>query len=162
MEELSFQMARETDFEHLRQIYRHTVQKLAPSLYSPIQVEAWSATPDNLNNFQYFIFDPDTYLLLLNQEIIGFCGLRKNGHIASLYVHPDYTRKGYGTKLLNYVLTIGINQEIKRFFTEASFFSYPVFTRCGFTVIEMETVNYGEVAFDRYKMEKIIPHISDS
>lgn len=161
MEELSFRIVTEADFEHLRQIYRQTVKKLAPSLYSPIQVEAWSAAPDNLNNFQYFIFAPDTYLLLIHQQIIGFCGLRKNGHIASLYVHSDYTRKGYGTRLLNYVLNIGINQGIKRFFTEASFFSYPVFTRCGFTVIEMETVNYGDVTFERYKMEKIIPQTSD-
>ncbi|WPF88583.1 GNAT family N-acetyltransferase [Cyanobacterium aponinum UTEX 3222] len=162
MEELSFSMATERDFDTLQQIYRYTVQKLAPSLYSPAQVEAWSAAPNNFNCFQYFIFDPDTYLLSIKQQIVGFCGLRKNGHIASLYIHPDYTRQGYGTKLLNYVLNIGINRQIKRFFTEASFFSYPVFTRCGFTVIEMETVNYGDVAFDRYKMEKIIPYTSDS
>lgn len=156
MENHAFRLAMENDFETLRYIYRETVKKLAPSLYSPLQVEAWASTPDDISHFHFFIFNPDTYLLLIQEKIIGFCGLRKNGHIASLYIHPDFTRQGYGTKLLNNVLTIGIRQGIIRFFTEASFFSHPVFLRCGFTVIETETVHYGDVAFERYKMEKII------
>jgi len=46
---------------------------------------------------------------------------------------------------------------VKKFYTEASFFSQPVFSRCGFTILEMETVFYGDVSFERYKMEKITP-----
>ena len=151
-----FRLAVANDFSQLREIYRQTVQKLAPTLYSAEQVKAWSLTPDNREKFWQFVFIPDTYLLIENEVIIGFCGLETNGHIASFYVHPDYTRQGYGTKLLVYVLNQGVNQGIRKFNTEASFFSYAVFCRCGFEVMTMETVYYGDVVFERYKMEKTI------
>ena len=151
-----FRLAVANDFSRLREIYRQSVQKLAPTLYSPEQVKAWSLTPDNREKFWQFVFIPDTYLLLENEIIIGFCGLESNGHIASLYVHPDYTRQGYGTKLLVYVLNQGINQGMGKFHTEASFFSSPVFCRLGFEIVTRESVNYGSVLFERYKMEKII------
>jgi putative acetyltransferase len=150
------------DFDKLRQIYSHTVKKLAPSLYSPSQVIAWSSAPNNVSQFHDFIFNADTYLLLKNGQIIGFCGLKNDGYIASFYLHPDFTRQGYGTKLLLYVLEMGIKQGISRFYTEASFFSQPVFSRCGFTISAMETVYYGNISFDRYKMEKITQQENDS
>lgn len=151
-----FRLARFHDFSRLQEIFRQTVLDLAPSLYSPEQVKAWSLSPDNKEKFWQFVFNPDTYLLIENHIIIGFCGLENNGHIASLYVDPDYTRQGYGTRLLLYVLDQGKNKGISRFYTEASFFSHPVFLRCGFEVVTMETVNYNHVIFQRYKMEKII------
>ncbi|BAQ60121.1 putative acetyltransferase [Geminocystis sp. NIES-3708] len=150
-----FRLAIEQDFETIREIYTYTVKKLAPSLYSPSQVIAWSSFPDNISKFHDFIFNANTYLLLKNNQIIGFCGLENDGHIASFYLHPDFTRQGYGTKLLLYVLDIGIKKGITRFYTEASFFSQPVFSRCGFTIFAMETVNYGDISFERYKMEII-------
>ena len=128
---------------------------LAPSLYSPPQVKAWSQSPDDYDQFWQFIFNADTYLLLNKENIIGFCGLKSDGHIASFYVAPNFTRQGNGTKLLNYVLCKGRVKGITKFYTEASFFSQPVFSRCGFMVVTMEIVNYGNVLFERYKMEKI-------
>ncbi len=151
-----FRLAVDSDFEIIRQIYRLSVQKLAPSLYSHDQVIAWSSSPDNFSKFYDFIFQANTYLLENQGQIIGFSGLQSDGHIASFYIHPDFTRQGYGTKLLIYVLEKGIQQEIKRFYTEASFLSQPVFSRYGFEIVEMETVKYGDVSFDRYKMEKIV------
>lgn len=151
-----FRLALDSDFDYLVQIYRQSVQQLAPSLYTKAQVDAWSAFPNNYDKFQEFIFQPQTYLMLKDKTIISFCGLDIDGHIASLYVDPYFTRQGYGTHILLYVLETGIKSGIKRFYTEASFFSQPVFTRCGFAIIAMETVKYGAVSFDRYKMEKLI------
>ena len=157
-----FRLAIEKDFERLQQIYYQSVLKLAPSLYSQEQAIAWSSSCQNYKKFWQFIFTADTYLSIENETIIGFCGLERNGHLVSFYVHPDYTRQGYGSKLLTHVLEQGINQGIRRFFTEASFFSFPVFTRFGFEVITMETVLYGDVSFERYRMEKIIEQKSKS
>lgn len=145
-----------SDFARVQKIYQNSVLQLAPSLYSPEQVIAWSSFPNHTAKFHSFIFNPDTYIIENEEEIIGFCGLEKDGHIASLYVDPRYSRQGYGTKLLQYVLNQGIKAKINRFYTEASFFSHPVFQRCGFVVLEMEHVKYGVVSFQRYKMEKRI------
>ena len=151
-----FRLATPSDINALKSIYQKTVRELAPSLYTTEQVIAWSLFPEDTAKFTEFILKPDTYILEKNQEIIGFCGLEKNGHIASLYIHPAHTRQGYGTKLLNHVLNQGIKESISLFYSEASFFSQPLFKRCGFEVVEMETINYGVVFFERYKMEKRI------
>jgi putative acetyltransferase len=145
-----------SEFELIREIYRESVRQLAPLLYTQEQVIAWSSFPDNLEKFWQFVYQPQTYVMEFEKQIIGFCGLRNDGHIASFYFHPNFTRKGFGTKMLNHVLDRGINQGLKKFYTEASFFSQPVFSRCGFVIVEMETVKYGEVSFERYKMEKRI------
>jgi len=145
-----------SEFDLIRGIYRESVQQLAPLLYTQEQVIAWSSFPDNLEKFWQFVYQPQTYVMEFEKQIIGFCGLRNNGHIASFYLRPNFTRQGFGTKMLNHVLDTGINQGLKKFYTEASFFSQPVFSRCGFVIVEMETVKYGEVSFERYKMEKRI------
>lgn len=152
---LNFRLANHNDFDIIASIYRQSVKKIAPLLYSQEQVVAWSSFADNYDKFYEFIFKPKTYLLEKDEQIIAFSGLERNGHIASLYAHPDYNRQGYGTKILVYVLNIGKNSGIKKFFTEASFFSQPVFTRQGFDITDLETVRYGNISFDRYKMEKL-------
>jgi putative acetyltransferase len=97
---------------------------------------------------------PQTWVLERDKTIIAFCGLGNDGHIVSLYVHPLFSRQGYGTKLLNFVLAQGLKAQINRFYTEASFLSQPVFSRAGFTVVAREIVKYDEILFERYKMEK--------
>lgn len=153
---LNFRLAKVTDLETLTNIYRQSIHDTAIALYNQYQVEAWSAFADNFNNFYDYIFKPQTYVLENNAQVICFCGLEMNGHIASFYVHPHYNRRGYGTKILIYVLNIGEKLGIQRFFAEASFLSQPVFSRAGFDVIGIETVKYGDIFFDRYQMEKLI------
>jgi putative acetyltransferase len=153
---LKFRLANQEDFINIKNIYQQSVIKIAPSLYNKKQVKAWSDFTNNKEKFYDFIFRPTTYLLEKDTKIIAFCGLENNGHIASFYVHPDFNRQGYGTKILTYVLEIGQNLGIKRFFTEASFFSQPVFSIHGFDIIAIETVRYGSVSFDRFQMEKVI------
>jgi putative acetyltransferase len=148
-------IAESKDLVTLAQIYRNTVQQLGPNLYSPEQVEAWSQAPDNLEYFQQFIFKPTTYIWEDQGEIIGFCGLETNGHIVSLYIAPQHTRKGIGTKLLEFVLDEGKKLNLTRFYTEASYFSKTVFERCGFVVYDEEYIKYGDITFHRYKMEKL-------
>ncbi len=56
----------------------------------------------------------DTYIIETDNEIIGFSTIGKTrdkneintGEIWGIYLHPDYWEKGYGTKLLNYLIEI--------------------------------------------------------
>lgn len=150
-----FRIATSEDLESLAQIYKQTVQQLATKLYTPQQVKAWSEASDNREKFTNFIFEPTTYLYVENCEILGFCGLKKDGHIVSLYVAHQHTRKGVGTKLIKNALREGEKLNLHRFYTEASYLSKVVFERCGFQVYDQEYVNYAEVEFHRYKMEKL-------
>ena len=48
---------------------------------------------------------PDTFLVFCNanqllEEILGYIIFSQNGHLISIAVHPQYRRKGIGTRLL--------------------------------------------------------------
>ena len=151
-----FRIVGDEDLQTLAGIYRQSVRQLATKLYTRNQIDAWSYFPNYRAKFHEFIFKPETWVFEQEKSIIAFCGLDNDGHIVSLYVHPLFSGKGYGTKLLNFVLEKGIQARINRFYTEASFLSQPVFSRSGFIVVEMETVKYDQVIFERYKMEKLV------
>ena len=136
------------------EIYQSAVKQLAKKYYTESQIEAWSNIPHQKDKFHELIFQPTTYVLEKELKIIAFCGLEKNGHIASLYVHPNFSRQGYGSTILNFVLKQGINLGLKTFHTEASILSQPVFQRHGFKILEIETIKLRGVSFDRYKMGK--------
>ena len=87
----------------LRQIYPDAVDVLGPSAYTPAQVDAWRAFASQAT-FGAFILDIQTYVAVVNGEIVGFCGINHDGHIASIYVRPDRCGRGIGTTLLRWVL----------------------------------------------------------
>ncbi len=147
---------REGDYARLVEVYTQAVRVTATELYSPEQIAAWSSFPLKEAKFREFIFGPETYIVENDGLPVVFCGLRDDGHIASLYVHPDHNREGHGSRLLRHVLDAGERKGIRRFYTEASFLSKAVFERHGFTVDNIEEVDYDGVVFKRFKMSRSI------
>jgi putative acetyltransferase len=98
------------------------------------------------------VFGPETWVIVIDRKPVAFCGLGKDGHIASLYVHPEYNRMGHASRLLQHVLDLGERRGMRRFYTEASFLSKVVFDRHGFIVDYVEEVDYDGVHFCRFKM----------
>jgi len=143
---------RESDFAQLVEIYTEAVRQTATKVYSPEQINAWSGFPLKADKFWEFVFGPETWVIAADKLPVAFCGLGKDGHIASLYVHPGFNRKGYGSQLLQYVLERGERRGMRRFYTEASFLSRTVFERHGFIVDYVEEVDYDGVHFCRFKM----------
>jgi len=62
-----------------------------------------------------------TRVLELNQQLIGY-GLMSVGageaHILNLCVHPQYRRCGYGKRILNHLIRIAQQEEVKTVFLE--------------------------------------------
>ncbi|GMV92080.1 MAG: hypothetical protein AMXMBFR82_18580 [Candidatus Hydrogenedentota bacterium] len=143
---------RESDYPRLVEIYTEAVRRTATAIYSPEQVEAWSAFPAQTEKFRQFVFGPETYAVTVEDIPVAFCGFDGDGHIASLYVHPEFNRMGYASQLLRHVMNQAEKRGIRRFHTEASFLSKAVFERHGFTVDRMDEVDYDGVLFRRFNM----------
>jgi putative acetyltransferase len=146
----------DSDFAQLVEIYTEAVRQTANTIYTPEQIDAWSAFPAKTEKFRQFVFGPETYATVVENSPVAFCGLGNDGHIASLYVHPDYNRMGYASKLLQYVMEGGERRGMRRFYTEASFLSKTVFERHGFVVDCVEEVDYDGVLFRRFKMVRLV------
>jgi putative acetyltransferase len=149
----SIRLAQKNDVLKCAEIFYQTVMKLAPALYTPEQVCAWCQSALNNEKFTNYILNPDTFVYCsADGQIRGFSGLESNGHIASLYVDPDFCRQGIATKLLTHIIDYSKVYRVDFLYAEASFLSKNVFLRMGFTVEEIEFVKYNDVDFKRFRV----------
>jgi GNAT superfamily N-acetyltransferase len=81
--------------------------------------------------------------------------LAGDGHVASIYVGPDWLRQGIGIKLLSGVLRLHPEPTSDRCYAEASIFSLPLFKRCGFRQIGSERAERSGVSFERFPVERV-------
>ncbi len=147
-------LAKEEDVLKCADIFYRTVVKLAPAFYTSEQVDAWSQTALNREKFLKYILNADTFVYCSHpDQILGFSGLELNGHIASLYVDPDFCRQGIATNLLKYLINYSQVYELDFLYSEASFLSKNVFLKVGFKVAEIEYVKYNKVDFKRFRVE---------
>ncbi|MGB1876445.1 MAG: GNAT family N-acetyltransferase [Rhodospirillaceae bacterium] len=58
---------------------------------------------------------------------MGFCGYARDGHITSLYIHPDSEEQGVGRALLTHVLEDARAHGVTDFYVEASEMAFPLF-----------------------------------
>ena len=147
------------DVPLLATLYRETVLALGPQAYTPEQVRVWSLAPDDRAAFTHFILDADTWI---DEDGAGrpraFCGIARHGlsgEVHSLYVHPDQTRRGLGSRLLRHALGDARSHGLAHCEAWATLFSRPVFERAGFVLARTVTEPYQGVPFERYRMVRM-------
>ncbi len=87
---------------------------------------------------------------------IAFCGAGTEGEVAevhSLYVHPAWSRRGLGTRLLQHVLARAQGRGQARAAAWVTPLSRPVFLRQGFRLAATVQAPYQGVMFERYRVE---------
>lgn len=149
---MKIRLATESDISELAKLYGDAVKAIAPAYYSPEQVATWAAFSFETEAFKKFILNPATFIAEDAEKICGFSGLENDGHVVSVYVHPDYFRQGIGSRLLAAVLESARIKKISQLYSEASEFSKPLFEKFGFENYDIERVLRNGVWFDRYLM----------
>ncbi|MDJ1168148.1 GNAT family N-acetyltransferase [Roseofilum sp. BLCC_M154] len=150
---MKIRVAQESDVPELAEIYAQTVRVHGLEYYTLEQTQTWAAFALNKRHFRKFILDVTTFVAVDEMGILGFAGIDKDGHIASLYVRHDCLHQGVGTALMKRVLEYGQTQEITRFYAEASRFSLGLFKKFGFQVYDTEIVERQGVKFERDLVE---------
>lgn len=143
-----------TDLPSLRSIYANAVGAIGPTAYSSDQVEVWRAFASE-GDFDDFILSVHTYAAVIGGKAIGFCGIADDGHVASVYVRPDWFGQGIGSTLLSAVLRRYPEPTSGRYYAEASIFSLPLFERSGFRRTGTEQADRCGVKFERFLVERI-------
>jgi hydrogenase maturation protease len=141
------------DLPALRRVYAEAVRRLAPAHYSPAQVATWAGFAAE-DGFAGFVLDVPSFVAVVDGCPVGFCGIAPDGHVASLYVHPDHCRLGIGGGLLSHALAACPAPAAGRWFAEASVLSRPLFERLGFRQTGVELAARDGVGFERYLMAR--------
>jgi putative acetyltransferase len=145
--------ARSEDIHSLARIYRESIRHLGKHHYSVDQVAAWSSFSGDTDVFQDWINEATTFVAVTGDDgCIGFGGLQAHGRISSLFVAPEFMRRGVAASLLERLLDEARLRGLDTVTTEASEFSRPLFQKYGFTLIEVEHTEFKGVGFSRYVM----------
>lgn len=150
-------IATSDDIPDLAAIFVHAVTTLAPEYYTPEQVQAWAATPQDSDRFQHWLQNGQVWVAQEGDRILGFVGLMDDGLVSALFVHGDYGRQGIGSRLLSTALAWAQQHHFPNLRAEASELSRPLFAKFGFHTDATETVTRGGVVFHRALMSYTMP-----
>lgn len=143
-----------SDLPALAEIYCQAVRRIGPEAYAPNQVEIWAQYPDDAMAFGQQLEKGYTLLAVDGENAMAFGQLEPSDHLSLLYCHPDYARRGVASAIYHTLEARADALQVPILRTEASRISRHLFEKFGFTVIEVETVYRGGIAFERFQMEK--------
>jgi putative acetyltransferase len=147
---------RAEDRDRLINLFRDSVRRVARRDYSHEQVRAWAPDDIDAEGFGRRRADKATFVAVADGGLSGFADLEPDGHIDMLYVHAAHQGRGVARALLVHVETLARRRGIGRLHTESSITARPVFERCGFQILAVQTVMLGSQAFTNCRMEKLL------
>ena len=142
------------DLPALARLYEAAVRVQGPAVFDAEQVDVWAATARDEERFRAFVLEAWTLVAEEDAEVVGFGGLREDGCVASLYVHPEQAWRGIGSLLLEALLARAEEVGLRRLTVAASPFSRPLLERYGFRVLHEEVVERHGVRIPRWRMER--------
>lgn len=144
------------DGERLAQLYFETVRFVNLQDYSQEQVEAWAPEGTQFNGDAWREKYKDRYALVafMDNELVGFWDVGKDGHLHAGFVHKDRQGQGIAKALYGEVEAQAIKMGIKRLFTEVSITARPFMERQGFRLIKEQEVECKGVFLKNFVMEK--------
>ncbi|MDF3057806.1 MAG: hypothetical protein K0R17_2021 [Rariglobus sp.] len=145
---------RPEDLPAVVDVYREAVRQIAPTLYTPAQVEAWAAFAEKGDGLAAMLAQGYRLVIETNDDIEAFAVLDPPDYISLLYCRARASRRGRASRLLDALESEALRRGIARVHTAASLISHPFFLRHGYTVDTPERVERNGVDFDRYRMSK--------
>ena len=89
-------------------------------------------------------------------EVVGFVDLTPDGEVNMLYVHPDHTRRGVGSALLDEVEQSARGADMPRLHARVSLVAESLFARAGFVVVRRQWAERDGERLAQAAMEKVL------
>jgi putative acetyltransferase len=140
------------DAANLMRLFQASVRHIASRDYTAAQLRAWAPDIMDEGKFGPRRESKATWVAEVDGRIAGFSDLEPDGHIDSLYVHPDFQRRGVARALLRHVEETARAMDLRRLYTEASITARPAFEAVGFRVIVPQAITMRGEAMTIYRM----------
>ena len=140
-------------------IFKEAVRRGASEHYSEPERLAWAPALTDLYRWGARLLADHTWLAEDRGSAAGFVSLRVDafraiGLIDLLYVHPDQTRRGLGSALLEEAERCARELGLVRVEADASLTAKPMFERQGFEIIRRQSVPMGDERLVNFVMHK--------
>ncbi len=147
---------RDGDAEAVAQINRLAIERIGPRAYAPKQVAAWLSRRTAPANYRERVAAGDLIFIAAGpgDTPVAYALLERDGHLDHLYNHPDHTRRGLATQLLEAAESFARGIGLGRLYTEASDLARPAFERAGYRVARRRDFEIDGVAIHNWAMGK--------
>jgi putative acetyltransferase len=153
---MQLRIFRPADAEAIVALFRDTIRRVNCRDYSAEQILVWAPDEIDVERWRRRLLSHFTVVAELAGAIVGFGNLAENGHVDCFYVHADHQGQGIGRALLNALEDEARRRQISRLFSEVSITARPFFERLGFTTLQLQTVEFRNVSFVNFRMEKLL------
>lgn len=139
---ISIEPAKPDDAQALLEIHAAAVHQTAAPYYSQEILNNWSWLPitgDRIERIrQRWIESPDRRVVVARHsgQVVGFGFIHREGEVQSLYVHPNYGRRGIGASILATLEQEAIALGLTDLRLNASLNAEAFYRKQGFEVIE--------------------------
>lgn len=154
---IRLRLSRSNDLREMQEMFMDTVLTVCKDDYSTEQIEAWTSTIENTQQWlgridsQYFL------VAELDHKIVGYASLRDNNYLDLLYVHKDYQRRGIAAVLYAEMEGEAFKKGAKELQADVSKTAKPFFEHMGFSVLAEQRKTIKGVEITNYRMAKQLP-----
>jgi putative acetyltransferase len=155
-----------SDTQRIVDLFRDTVRNVNIADYTMEQVCAWAPDEIDADAWRERLLSNLAYVAELDGEIAGFCELKKDGVVHTVYTHKDLQGIGIGGMLLEHLERRALQEGLKQLSTEASVTARPFFERYGYRTLKVQTKHYRDTDFTNFIMTKTLAgrmeHVQES
>lgn len=140
-----------TDIKEITRLFYDTVHKVNAKDYSKEQLDVWANKDIDLVAWNSSLLSHYSYVVTMDNAIVGFGDIDKTGYLDRLFVHKDCQGQGLGTVICNKLESIVGDNIIS---VHASITAKPFFEKRGYTVVREQTVIRKGISLKNYLMQK--------
>ncbi|HAT2073495.1 TPA: GNAT family N-acetyltransferase [Legionella pneumophila] len=144
------------DLEAIVALFKETVHHVNAKDYTSEQLLVWA--PHHIHhsdNRWNSLLDNISYLVEIDDGIVGFADITIEGYLDRLFVHKDYQRQGIASQLVKKLESLLLLRGVKKITTEASITAKPFFESMGYLAVkEQNKPRPGGVTVTNFLMEK--------
>lgn len=142
---------KEADIHELITLFYDTVHCVNAKDYNEEQLNAWANGKADVDKWNQSFLEHYTLVAWLDNEIVGFGDITKQGYLDRLYVHKNYQGRGIASAICD---KLESHVHIKTIETNASITAKPFFLKRGYEVVKEQSVIRNNVALTNYRMVK--------
>ena len=148
----------EGDAAALEELGRAAIGAIGPEAYSEEQVEAWLAHYPGADYYEGHAEAGSLFFIAADEDDnpVAYALLEPNGHLDHLYCHPDHTKEGIASNLLETAALYAKYHGITHLFTEASEIAKSAFESAGYTAMKKRTFEIEGVEITNWAMVREI------
>lgn len=142
---------RPSDLAQISQLFYDTVHTVNAADYTKEQLSAWATGQLDLTAWNDSLLAHESFVAVINDQLVGFGDITVDGYLDRLYVHKDYQGQGIATALCNELEAATAGTHLS---THASITAKPFFEHRGYGVVKEQQVTRNGVQLTNYVMEK--------